>query len=115
RSPPSGPSAHFVVRPLTPSVASPRVVEHEPERMAPAGAHHAEAVAHGHRRPAARGAHGPLARGEDERAALREHERGRARLRARALLDEDELAAREVLAWPIEGDDDLEREDELAV
>jgi hypothetical protein len=56
-----------------------------------------------------------VARGEEqERAALEVDDVG-ARLRARALLEQDELAALEVLARAVEHGHDLQREGDVAV
>ena len=59
--------------------------------------------------------HRPLARGEDEAVAVRQQRRGAARLCARTLLDEEELAAGVVDARFAEVDHDLQRKHQVAV
>src|SRR6267378_4979260 len=90
-------------------------MEDEAQRMAAAGAQHADAVTHRRGRPAPAGGHRPLTSGEDQRLSLSDGGGGAAGLRARALLDGEELTACVIHAGPVEADDHLERKDELAV
>src|SRR5262245_56775562 len=91
------------------------VVEDDAERGALAGEQLGHAVPHLRARPAARAGHGPQGVREDDRLAEAETDRGAARLHARALLGEQELAARVLLALARQHDRDLEREGERAV
>src|SRR5262249_19672131 len=74
------------------------VVEDDPERMAVPRAQSAHPVAHVDAVDAARALHRTVMHGKDNALALRERHHLGARLHARALLREHELAAAEVLA-----------------
>src|SRR3954451_11526891 len=95
--------------------ALPRVVEDDPQRHALAGAHRRDAVAHRGAVVAARAADRSDTRREDRERAALEPDHVRARLRARALLDEDELAALEVGPGAVEDGHRLQREGDVAV
>ena len=91
------------------------VVEKDAEGVAPPGAQDRHAMAHGRRRPAALRPDRPVPSGEHQALEVRERRRRAPRLRPRALLDEEELAAGVVLAGLGQVDHHLEREDEVAV
>ena len=76
---------------------------------------HADTVAHRRRRPASLRLHRPVARGEDQALTLADDGRGGARLCARSLLDDDELAAGVIRPRSVEADHHLDREHQLAV
>src|SRR5881296_1533760 len=93
----------------------PRVVEDHAERVAQASGDAAHAVAHGHAVDAARSLDGPVAGREHDDLALLGGDRLAARLRARALLDEQELAALVVDSAAAEEARQLQREHDLAI
>src|SRR5690348_10485452 len=95
--------------------ASLGVVEDDAEAQALAGGHPADAVAHGRAVGAARARHRPVAVREDDRLAALEDDDLGARLRARPLLDEQELAACVVRAAAGEHAGELEGKGERAV
>src|SRR5262249_43442362 len=88
-----------------------RVVEDDAERGAAAGGHGGDAVAHAHAVVALRAAVGPHAGGEDDERAARRPQHVRPALGARALLEQDELAA---LVLVGEHREHLEREEDVA-
>src|SRR5207249_2476614 len=120
RTHPDPPPMRARVTPRTPRgrrsrVSSLGVVEDDAEAQALAGGHPADAVAHGHAVGAARAHHRPVAVREDDRLAALEDDDLGARLRARPLLDEQELAARVVRAAAGEHAGELEGKGERAV
>ena len=80
-----------------------------------ARAEHADPVAHGSVGPPPLGPNGAVAGGEHQPVTTRDSRRRGPRLRQRALLDHDELAAGVVHVRLVEADDDLQGEDEVAV
>src|SRR5882724_8837186 len=90
-------------------------MEDEAQRVAAPGAQHADAVTHRRGRPATARRHRPLTSCEDQPLTLSDRGGGAAGLRARALLDGEELTACVVHAGPVEADDHLERKHELVV
>src|SRR5262245_21426616 len=92
-----------------------RIVEDDARREAEARAQPAHAVAQGDAIGATRAWHRPVGHGKDDGVAPVEVDHLDPRLPAGALLDQRELAAREVPARLREENGDLEREDVLAV
>src|SRR5688572_5281210 len=90
--------------------ASTGVVKDDPERRSLARPDRADAVTHVGRVPAANALHRPVRYGEDHGVALADGDHRAARLHARPLLGEQELAALEILAGPGQQDRGLERE-----
>jgi hypothetical protein len=90
-------------------------VEDDAERVALAREDAAHAVAHGGTVVAAGAGRGPVSGREDHRLALLEVDHAAARLGARALLDQQELPAREVLARLAQENRQLDGKDHLAV
>src|SRR5437764_1607560 len=90
-------------------------MEDDAEGEALASAQARDAVAHGGAVPAARALHRPLVDGEDDCVALAERYDLAARLHARPLLDQHELAAVELPRRVAQQDGGLQREDQLAV
>jgi hypothetical protein len=90
-------------------------VEDDPERVPPAGPHRADAVAQVDAIYSLRAANGPVMHGKGHRVAPPQGHHGGARLHARPLLGEDELAAGEVLVRLRQQDRDLQGEDVLAI
>src|SRR5713101_1664077 len=93
----------------------PRVVEDDAEGVARARAHPAHAVAHGGPVVVARPGDRPVAGSEDHQLALLRVDHLTARLGARSLLHEQELAASVVDPAPTQEAGELEREGHLAV
>ena len=92
------------------------VVEDKSQRVALSTAQHADPVAHRRGDPSTSGGcDRPVSGGENDPVSLGDRARRGPRLRAWALLDDDELAAGVVGAGIVESDDDLEWEDEFAV
>ena len=91
------------------------VMKDDAERMAMAGAQTAHAMPHVHPIDAPRALHRPMMDREDHAFALLERDHLGARLHARTLLGQHELAAGEVVAGAGEQERDLERKDMLAV
>ena len=107
--------AGFLFWTATAARLSLRVVEDDAERVAVAGAHAAHAVAHVDAVDAARALHRAVVHREDHRLALpQRHDLG-ARLHARALLGQHELAAGEIARPAGQQDRHLQRKDVLAV
>src|SRR5262245_36421549 len=75
----------------------------------------ADTVPHGNPLIAARLRHGPFARREDDALSLVNADGETARLRARPLLHEEQLAAFVVVAGPVQTENDLKRERDVAV
>src|SRR5579883_595686 len=98
-----------------PTSRLPRVVEDDAEGEAPARADAAHPVAEIDAVEAARAAHGAVMHREDHRLALRERHHLGARLHARPLLDEEELAAGELRAGCAQKQGELQGEDQGAV
>src|SRR5262245_22274989 len=94
---------------------SARVVEDDAERVARAGAYAADTVAHGDPVIPASTSRRAMARGEDHDLALRGGDRLAAGLGARALLDEQELAALVIRPYAAQEARELQRERHLAV
>lgn len=94
---------------------SARVVKDEAHRVPPPRAQAAHAVSHRHAVGAARARHRALVDREDHGLALRERYDFGARLHARALLGQHELAAGEVLARPAQQHRELQRKLQVAV
>src|SRR5215471_19979491 len=92
-----------------------RVVEDDAEGVALAADEAAHPVTHRHAIRATRTLHGAVARGEDDHLALLEMHDAPARLGARSLLHEEELASREVLAGLAQEHGELEGKDDVAV
>src|SRR5687768_12253280 len=92
-----------------------RVVEDHAEGVALPAGETAHGVAHGGAKVAARALDGAVARGEDQDLALVGVDRLALGLRARALLDQQEVAALVVDAAPAQEAGELEREDDVAV
>src|SRR5437773_8334428 len=92
-----------------------RVVKDDAERVARAAMNAADAVAQCRAIPAARALDGTVARREDHHLALHGGDDLAARLRARPLLDEQELAPVVVDAGPAQEARELERKDHVAV
>jgi hypothetical protein len=90
-------------------------VEDQTQGAAPAAAELAHPVAQGCSRPPPCAADGAVACGEHRGLPLLQGRHGRAGLGSWPLFDHHELAAGEVLIGPVETDDDLEGEDQLAV
>src|SRR3989454_1789882 len=100
---------------LVPGRTSRRVVEDDAERVTRAGAHAAHPVTHHGAEVAARAARGSVARREDDDLALLGRHGFAARLGARPLLDQQELAAGVVDARAGEEAGELQGEDDVAV
>ena len=77
-----------------------RIVKNQPERMSVSAPQPAHAVPHVHPVNPARALHRPVMDREDHAFALDQRNDLGARLQARALLGENEFAAREVMARP---------------
>src|SRR5436309_1553845 len=109
-----------IISPLGSSVERPRlallcVVKDDAERVAGAGGDATDAVAHGDAMPAAVAARRPLARGEDHQLTLLGGDRLAARLRARPLLDQQEVATLVVDAPAAQEAGDLQWKGDVAV
>ena len=91
------------------------VMKDDSERMAMARAQLADAMAQFDVIGTARALHRPAVDREHHCIALRQRHHRRARLHARALLGQDELAAVEILAWRAEQNRHLQRKYMFAV
>src|ERR1700736_3315867 len=101
--------------PAQPESCSARIVKDHAERVALAGAKSAYSVAHVDAVMPSRSGDRTIAIGEDDSLALIHRDRFATRLRARALLDQQEFSALEILVAPAQHAGELKRERDLAV